>query len=243
MPHDWRPPRDEDWLRLRTLLRDVMVHLQHDALDWEHPEADMRTVGGAAWSVGLGRYQEQADRARELATWVEDEYRALEGGAQGRARRSRDVPGYARALMLRGPFHNAGPDGLCEECHEPFLCPTGLAIYDSIVPRQLPENPRCQQCSSPDPSPVGAERSGAAAQRDTARSWHARCGDHLMWKQQDGSWPVGLRSRLQPPLPGAGSGKWCGVKRKPSRPTWLEVAAGNARLTGCASIAGASPDP
>jgi hypothetical protein len=33
-------------------------------------------------------------------------------------------------LMLRGPLHNA--DGLCEECGEPFPCPTGMAIFEAI---------------------------------------------------------------------------------------------------------------
>ena len=32
------------------------------------------------WPVGIGRYPERAERCREMATWVEDEYRALEGG-------------------------------------------------------------------------------------------------------------------------------------------------------------------
>jgi hypothetical protein len=52
--------------------------------------------------------------------------------------------------MLRGPLHTTGPDGRCLECGEPFPWPTGLAIYGAVIPRQLPENPRCT-CSSPDP--------------------------------------------------------------------------------------------
>ncbi len=35
--------------------------------------------------------------------------------------------------MLRGPLHNKGADGRCEECGEPFPCPDGIAIYDSVV--------------------------------------------------------------------------------------------------------------
>lgn len=35
--------------------------------------------------------------------------------------------------MLRGPLHNRGADGLCEECREPFPCPTGLAIFEAVV--------------------------------------------------------------------------------------------------------------
>ena len=79
---DWRPPTDQDWRRLRTLLRDVMIHLRTNAEMFEQAEQDLRAVGGAAWPVGIGRYPDRATRSRELATWVEDEYRALEGGHQ-----------------------------------------------------------------------------------------------------------------------------------------------------------------
>ena len=41
--HDWRPPTETDWRRLRTLLRDV--HLQHDAEHWEQAEKDMGAIG------------------------------------------------------------------------------------------------------------------------------------------------------------------------------------------------------
>ena len=37
-----------------------------------------------------------------------------------------------RLHQLRGPLHNAGADGRCEQCGEPFPCPTGLAVYDSV---------------------------------------------------------------------------------------------------------------
>ena len=88
---DWRPPTAQDWRRLRALLRDLMMHLQHDAEAWEQAEKDVRAIGGASWSIG--RYTGRATRSRELVTWVEDEYRALEGGHQ------RKVP-----LNRRGMF-------------------------------------------------------------------------------------------------------------------------------------------
>jgi hypothetical protein len=34
--------------------------------------------------------------------------------------------------MLRGPLHNAGANGRCAECGEPFPCPTGLAIFEAV---------------------------------------------------------------------------------------------------------------
>ena len=57
-----------------------MIHLRTDAEMFDQAEKDLRTVGGAMWPAGIGRYPERAERCRELATWVEDEYRALEGG-------------------------------------------------------------------------------------------------------------------------------------------------------------------
>ncbi len=77
---DWRPPTDADWRRLRTLLRDVMIHLQGDAEQLEQAEQDLRAIGGDKWSIGIGRYPDRAEMCRVLASWVEDEYRALEGG-------------------------------------------------------------------------------------------------------------------------------------------------------------------
>jgi hypothetical protein len=79
---DWRPPTDQDWRRLRTLLRDVMIHLRTDAEMFEDAEKNLRTIGGESWSIGIGRYPDRAERCRELATWVEDEFQALEGGHQ-----------------------------------------------------------------------------------------------------------------------------------------------------------------
>lgn len=80
MSHDWRPPTDEDWRRLRTLLRDVRIQLELNAEAFDQAEQDLRAIGGAQWSIRIGRhYPERAGRCRELATWVEDEYRALEG--------------------------------------------------------------------------------------------------------------------------------------------------------------------
>jgi hypothetical protein len=80
MPYDWRPPTDQDWTRLRTLLRDVVIRLRANAYGFEEAERDLRTIGGEQWSIGIGRYAGRAARARELAVWVEDELRALEGG-------------------------------------------------------------------------------------------------------------------------------------------------------------------
>ncbi len=82
MDTDWRPPMDTDWRRPRTLLRDVLVHLEGDADMFDKAEQDLRAVGGDKWAIGIGRYPERAERCREMATWVEDEYRALEGGHQ-----------------------------------------------------------------------------------------------------------------------------------------------------------------
>ena len=76
---DWRPPTDNDWRRLRTLLRDVMIHLQ--------AEQDLAEFGSDKWAIGIGRYADRAEMCRVLACWVEDEYRALEGGHR------RQVPG------------------------------------------------------------------------------------------------------------------------------------------------------
>ena len=69
MPYDWRPPRDEDWLRLRELLRDVAIRLRMNAEAFEDAEQDLRAIGGESWSIGIGRYVDRAARARELATW------------------------------------------------------------------------------------------------------------------------------------------------------------------------------
>jgi hypothetical protein len=37
--------------------------------------------------------------------------------------------------MLTGPLHDRGDNGRCTECGEPFLCSTGIAIYESVVPQ------------------------------------------------------------------------------------------------------------
>ena len=91
---DWRPPTDQDWRRLRTLLRDLQIFLEMNAEDWEQTEKDVRAIGGENWSIGIGRYPQRAARSRELATWVEDEYRALSGGHQ------RKVPLDERGMFL-----------------------------------------------------------------------------------------------------------------------------------------------
>jgi hypothetical protein len=82
--HDWRPPVESDWRRLRTLLRDVRIHLEGDADQLEQAEQDLRAIGGDKWSIGIGRYTDRAELCRILATWVDDEYRALEGGSYQR---------------------------------------------------------------------------------------------------------------------------------------------------------------
>src|SRR5712692_4250304 len=79
---DWRPPTIEDRQRLNALLRDVAIHLRTDAEMFEQAEQDLRAIGGDAWSIGIGRYPKRAERCRELATWVEDEFRAPQGGHQ-----------------------------------------------------------------------------------------------------------------------------------------------------------------
>ena len=82
MPYDWRPPTDADWQRLRTLLRDVVIHLEGDAELLEQAEQDLLAIGGAARSsIAIGRYADRAEMCRVLASWVEDEYRALQEGA------------------------------------------------------------------------------------------------------------------------------------------------------------------
>jgi hypothetical protein len=91
---DWRPLTAQDWRRMRALLRDLMMHLQHDAEDWEQAARDLRVLGGEARSsIDFGRYLARAKRCRELAARVEDEYLALEGSHK------RQVP-----LDLRGMF-------------------------------------------------------------------------------------------------------------------------------------------
>jgi hypothetical protein len=79
---DWRPPTSADWTRLRTLLREVRIYLEPNADKWEDAEKDMLAIGGEMWAIGIGRYRDRAALARELATWLEDEYHALSGGHQ-----------------------------------------------------------------------------------------------------------------------------------------------------------------
>jgi hypothetical protein len=88
MAYDWRPPTDADWRRLRTLLRDVMVHLEGDADMFDQAEQDLRAIGGDKWAIGLGRYPDRAEMCRVLASWVEDECRALHETAVTSARSS-----------------------------------------------------------------------------------------------------------------------------------------------------------
>lgn len=42
----------------------------------------MRAIGGESWAVGINRYVDRAARDRELAAWLDDEYRALSGDRQ-----------------------------------------------------------------------------------------------------------------------------------------------------------------
>ncbi len=81
---DWRPPTDAGWRRLRTLLRDVLVHLEGDADLFDKAEQDLRTVGGDKWSIGIGRAPDGAEMCGVLAIWVEDYRALLEGGGYQR---------------------------------------------------------------------------------------------------------------------------------------------------------------
>jgi hypothetical protein len=52
-------------------------------------------------------------------------------------------------MMLRGPHRNAGAEVYCEECREPFPCPTGRAIYGVVVvPRRSIVKPALPPCKS-----------------------------------------------------------------------------------------------
>jgi hypothetical protein len=81
MPHDWRPPTDQDWGRLRDLLKRVAIRLRMNAEAFKQAEKDLRAIGGDNWAIGIGRYPDRAACDRELATQVEDELRALQGAA------------------------------------------------------------------------------------------------------------------------------------------------------------------
>jgi hypothetical protein len=37
--------------------------------------------------------------------------------------------------MLRGPLHHKGANGRCEECLEPFPCPTGITRLRCVIER------------------------------------------------------------------------------------------------------------
>ena len=70
---DWRPPTDQDWRRLRTLLRDVGTYLALDADRWAPAEQDLRD-------------QLDEDAAREALAYLQD--RRLRGAPSG----WRDLP-------------------------------------------------------------------------------------------------------------------------------------------------------
>jgi hypothetical protein len=80
--HDWRPPQDEDWRRLRALLRVAMIRCRLLADAWDDAQRDVRATVGESSFIGLGRYAARAHMERELADMLEDELRALEGGHQ-----------------------------------------------------------------------------------------------------------------------------------------------------------------
>ena len=85
MSHDWRPPSNADWTRLRTLLRDIRIHLEGDAEQLELAVDDLLAVNPEKWSIAFGRYADRAEMCRVLASWVDDEFRALsEGGSYQR---------------------------------------------------------------------------------------------------------------------------------------------------------------
>ena len=66
MPHCVNPPS-----------RDIRIHLEGDAEQLEQADQDLRTSGGESWSIGIGRYSDRAEMCRVLASWVDDEDRAL----------------------------------------------------------------------------------------------------------------------------------------------------------------------
>jgi len=66
LPNNWRPPADADWRRLRTLLRDVRIHLDGDVERLEQAEQDLRAIGGESWSISVGRYADRAELCRLL---------------------------------------------------------------------------------------------------------------------------------------------------------------------------------
>ena len=53
--HDWRQPCDEDWQRLRALLRAAMIRCRLLADAWDEAQRDVRTIAGENSSIGLGR--------------------------------------------------------------------------------------------------------------------------------------------------------------------------------------------
>jgi hypothetical protein len=44
--------------------------------------------------------------------------------------------------VLHSPLHNAGADGLCEACGEPFPCPTSIAVFAAVLHRTRVVNVR-----------------------------------------------------------------------------------------------------
>jgi hypothetical protein len=89
--HDWLPPGDEDWRRLRALLRAAMIRCRPPADAWDEAQRDVRPMVGENSSIGLGRYAARAHMERELADMLEDELRALTSG-RSQARRLSGFP-------------------------------------------------------------------------------------------------------------------------------------------------------
>ncbi len=51
----------------------------------DQAEQDLRVISGDKLAIGIGRYADRAEMCRVLASWVEDEFRALqEGGSYQR---------------------------------------------------------------------------------------------------------------------------------------------------------------
>src|SRR6266545_4094838 len=60
-------------------------------------------------------------------------------GPPGTLTRNVPQPAPIPRTMIRGPLHNRGADSSCTECGEPFPCPTGIAIFESVVGLETPD--------------------------------------------------------------------------------------------------------
>ncbi len=89
--------------------------------------------------------------------------------------------------MFRGPLHNAGADGRCTECGEPFPCPTGLATYEAVK-REL-EHPTVR---SPEPAKAATpivQPPLYAPRWEDLEDRGERCSQCLHWWVSHGSEP------------------------------------------------------